>query len=328
MTTMFISLGPTMAARKIAHVSPGIASQASVTRMMTWSTQPPRYPDRIPSVVPSTPAKITAVKPTTIDTRAPKISRDSTSRPTWSVPSRCVMLPPCCHAGGRKRSPSSPTCGSCGAMKSAKIASTANTSRMLIGNSGRPSRRNDARRPGNVRTAARLTLIANPRIDHGVREVHREVDDHDHEPTEDDRRLHHGEVAERNALVEQPPDARPREDSLDYDGDIDHEDEIDPGQRQHRDQRVLEGVLADDERLRQPLEPRELDVLGAEHLEHRRTCQAHVGGGEIPPQREGRHQHVPRRARARRRQPAEIHREEEDEQQADPEGRHRKPEQS
>jgi hypothetical protein len=42
----------------------------------------------MPSRVPITPATSTAVTPTIIDTRAPKISRDSTSRPTWSVPSR------------------------------------------------------------------------------------------------------------------------------------------------------------------------------------------------------------------------------------------------
>ena len=39
---MFISLGPTMAVRKMAKVSAGSASQVSVMRMMTWSTQPPR----------------------------------------------------------------------------------------------------------------------------------------------------------------------------------------------------------------------------------------------------------------------------------------------
>ena len=39
---MFLLLGPTMAARKIANVSAGSASQVSVRRMMTWSTQPPR----------------------------------------------------------------------------------------------------------------------------------------------------------------------------------------------------------------------------------------------------------------------------------------------
>src|SRR5919201_2838788 len=168
----------------------------------------------MPSTVPITPAKMTAVKPTTIDTRAPKISRESTSRPTWSVPSRCAVLPPCCHAGGRKRSPSSPTCGSCGAITSAKIASTANTSTMAIGKIGRPSRRSAGRRHAVVTVAARLPFIADPRIDHGVHEVHREVDDHDHHAAENHRRLHHRKVAEGDALVEQSPDARPREDSL------------------------------------------------------------------------------------------------------------------
>ena len=39
---MFHMLGPTIVARKMAKTSAGSASQASVTRMMAWSTQPPR----------------------------------------------------------------------------------------------------------------------------------------------------------------------------------------------------------------------------------------------------------------------------------------------
>ena len=39
---MFHMLGPTIVARKIAKTSAGSASQASVIRMITWSTQPPR----------------------------------------------------------------------------------------------------------------------------------------------------------------------------------------------------------------------------------------------------------------------------------------------
>src|SRR5882672_12056032 len=198
---------------------------------------------------------------------------------------------------------------------------------MVMGTIGQPSRRKDARRPGNARTAARLALITDPRIDHGVHEVHREVDGHDHHAAEDDGRLHHREVTEGDALVKQAPHARPGEDRLDDDGDVDHQDEVDTRQRQHGNQRVLERVLADHERLRQALEARELDVLGAQHLQHRAAREPHVRGREVPPEREGRHQHVPRGARAGGRQPAEIDGEEEDEQEPHPERRHRQPQQ-
>ena len=49
-----------------------------------------------------TPATITAVKPTTIKTRAPKMSRESTSRPRWSVPSSASGLAPGIQKGGSK----------------------------------------------------------------------------------------------------------------------------------------------------------------------------------------------------------------------------------
>jgi hypothetical protein len=42
MMTMFHMLGPTIVARKIAKTRAGSASQASVRRITTWSTQPPR----------------------------------------------------------------------------------------------------------------------------------------------------------------------------------------------------------------------------------------------------------------------------------------------
>src|SRR6266850_1658419 len=71
MTMMFHMLGPTMAARKIAKTMAGNASQASVTRMMIWSTQPPTYPARIPIAVPMPPATSVPISPTISDTRAP-----------------------------------------------------------------------------------------------------------------------------------------------------------------------------------------------------------------------------------------------------------------
>src|ERR671935_156570 len=51
--------------------------------------------------------------------------------------------------------------------------------------------------------------------------------------------------------LEQPPDSGPGEHGLDHDGDVDHEHEVDSGERQDGNQRVLERVLADDERLGQ-----------------------------------------------------------------------------
>src|SRR5712692_3481971 len=333
MITMFIALGPTIAARKIANVSAGNASQASVIRMITWSTQPPRYPDRIPSTVPRMPAKITAMKPTTSETRGPKMRRERTSRPRWSVPSRCSPVPPSCQAGGWKRSPSVPTSGLWGASTLAKRAVSTNTTMISTGRTGNPSLRKEAYRQASVRAAARLGLafaalpfIADPRVDDRVEDVHEKVDDDDHRAAQEHDGLDDGEIPEGDPLVEQAADAGPGEDGLDDDRDVDHEDEVDPRERQHGDQRVLERVLGDDERLRQPLDARELHVLRAEDLEHGRARQPHVRGREVPAQRERGHEHVRGRARARGRQPAEVHGEEEDHEEPDPEGREREPE--
>src|SRR5262249_9580810 len=140
----------------------------------------------MPSVLPSTPAMITAVKPTIIDTRAPKIKRDSTSRPMWSGPSRGSLLPPAIQAGGRERWGSEPISGLWGAITSAKIASSARVTRITIGIHGQPSVRSRGSRSvmgaatGLGGAGAGLTLIADPRVDDGVEDVDHQVDDDDH----------------------------------------------------------------------------------------------------------------------------------------------------
>src|SRR5919201_262575 len=177
----------------------------------------------MPSAVPSTPAKITAMKPTIMDTRAPKIRRDRTSRPMWSVPSRCALLPPATHAGGLKRWDSEPTSGLWGAMKSAKTAVNVRTTRIRTGNHGRPSRRKAASRQASGSPAARLgaallTLIANPRVYDGVEDVDHQADDDDHRAVHEDGRLHDGKVSERDPFVDQPADAGPGEHRLHHHG--------------------------------------------------------------------------------------------------------------
>src|SRR4051794_19607870 len=262
----------------------------------------------MPSVVPMIPATRTAVMPTIIDTRAPKISRDSTSRPSWSVPSRYSKEPRAIQNGGLKRAVSIPTSGLCGARKSAKIATNAIVPRISTGRSGKsPSRkrRSAAKRdgPAGRRATSVKRLMSSPqsdtRIDDRVKDVNHKIHENNHCAAQDHDPLDDREVAERDALIEQPPDTRPGEHGFDDNRDIDHDHQIDAGQRQYRYQRVLEGVLGDDHELRQALEARQLDVFRAQHFKHRRAGQTHVRGREIPPQSESRHDQVQRRPRPR-----------------------------
>ena len=56
--------------------------------MMSPSSQPPAQPDSSPSGMLTTSAMVTGMTPASSEARAPQISRESTSRPTSSVPSR------------------------------------------------------------------------------------------------------------------------------------------------------------------------------------------------------------------------------------------------
>ena len=56
----------------------------------------------MPSMVPMPPATMVPMTPTSSETRAPKISRLSTSRPWKSVPSKARVLPPVDQNGGSK----------------------------------------------------------------------------------------------------------------------------------------------------------------------------------------------------------------------------------
>src|SRR5439155_10856917 len=233
----------------------------------------------IPSVVPTIPANTTAVRPTTIETRAPKISRDRTSRPSWSVPSRNWVLPPFTQNGGLNRAVRLPISGLCGASWLAKTATKAIPTRItsgIIGTSpSRAARRTEKRGASGVCDGSGMTsagmlmasaLQPDARIDHGVQDVDEQVHDHDHEAAQDHDALDDWEVAEGDALVQEPPDARPGEHRLHHHGDIDHDDEVDAGQREHRDQRVFESVLGDHQGLRQAFQPGQLDVFRAQYI--------------------------------------------------------------
>ncbi len=87
-------------------------------RLSTSSTSPRKYPVMSPRVVPSTVARIVAAGATMRMSRAPSMIRESTSRPTRSVPSRCSEL------GGARSFSGSVANGSSGVIASPRIAHT------------------------------------------------------------------------------------------------------------------------------------------------------------------------------------------------------------
>src|SRR5712671_7971284 len=109
-----------------------------------------------------------------------------------------------------------------------------------------------------VETMAYLLGQANAGIDISVEDVDDEGDDHDHDPGLHDDALHEREIALEDPLVEQPPDAGPGKDHLDDHCRVEHDDEVDAGQCQHRDQRVLEGVYRNHRVAGQALKARQL----------------------------------------------------------------------
>ena len=72
----------------MATMRKGMASMASVSRMMRPSIQPPTRPEKSPRGMLTATAMDTGITPASSEARAPQMSRDSTSRPTSSVPSR------------------------------------------------------------------------------------------------------------------------------------------------------------------------------------------------------------------------------------------------
>ena len=58
--------------------------------MSASSSQPPVYPLSTPMKIPAAAPSPTAMTPTAIDVTAPRMMRESTSRPYWSVPKGCA----------------------------------------------------------------------------------------------------------------------------------------------------------------------------------------------------------------------------------------------
>ena len=116
-------------------------------------------------------------------------------------------------------------------------------------------------------------------------EVRQDDDDGD----EHDEVLHDGVVAPEDGLHEEAGEAGKVEHRLRDDEPADQEGELDPDDRDHGQDGVLERVAPDDDALGLALGPRRADVVLAQHLEQgrardphdeRRGAVAHREGGQ------------------------------------------------
>ena len=81
--------GPSATTNRNATITTGSASTASTIRLAMVSVQPLMYPMARPSAVPSTVPRSVASGAMMRMLRAPTMTRESTSRPSWSVPNQC-----------------------------------------------------------------------------------------------------------------------------------------------------------------------------------------------------------------------------------------------
>src|SRR5438034_2078570 len=266
-------------------------------------------------------ASSTTAAPTSSESRAPYTTRLQTSRPTSSVPNQCVAPGAVSRAETSMRNGSSAISGA-STPTTVVMASNARPTTVARRRTKRTSQRarrrtgsaglgsastlmagRDEPRRGANRAVKWFSLISDPGIEDDVREIHREIDEHVNAGDADDDALDDGIVAPQHRRDDQAPQAGNVEDLLDDHraGNQDRERDADDGHG--RDHRVLERVLVDDGTLAQPLGPAGDDELLAQHVEHRRACDARDQGRLHDAQRER-----GQRERAQRAEPAVLQR--------------------
>src|SRR6266508_1496170 len=327
--TTLVRLGPTITATAMARMRNGMACCTSATRLTSASTHRPTKPATSPSSTPSEPASAAAATPTTSDTRPPNTMRLSTSRPRLSVPS---TWPP--TSGGWSRSRRFCAVGPKGAIHSAPSAHattstiTSMPSRALSGGRRRALRLRGSGSGTGVavtlaerRTAVRSAAKANPWIEPNVTQVDHDVDHHDDRRGEGDKRLNDRHIARGDGFDGQAAHTGIGKDALDHDGVAQDEHDL---QRQEADdwqRRVAHGVADEHRATAQALGVCRSDVVLGQGFQQARPEQAGErgrGGGADGKARED--QTLPAFG-ARRRQPVQIHGEDQDEHDRQPERR-------
>ncbi len=178
-----------------------------------------------------------------------------------------------------------------------------------------------------------------PRIDDRIEDVDHQVDGDENQRHQQQVGGHDRDVDILDRLHEQEPHARPLEHGLGDDGERDHRAELKSGNGDDRHQRVAQRVAEMDGASGQSTGSGEADIVGAQHLQHLRAHQPHDQRHLEQAQRNRRHDQrlQPRDgeqpggpvsdphgvAAPVGRQPAQRHRKQIDQQDADQERRQR-----
>jgi peptide/nickel transport system substrate-binding protein len=102
-----------------------------------------------------------------------------------------------------------------------------------------------------------------------------EIDHDKKEPDQHEIGGHHRNIGKRHRLDEHQPHARPLKHGFRDDRECNDRAELQPGNRDHRYQRVLQCMPEIDRAVAEPAGPREFDVIGAQHLDHLGPDQPH-----------------------------------------------------
>src|SRR5690606_21844425 len=220
-----------------------------------------------PKKMPSTSDTLTTRKPTSSDRRAPCIRRDRMSRPTSSVPSTNRQEPPSSQAGGCSKASRYCMDGSCGAISPAKIATSSMTT-MVHRPISAPRLRlkscqKDLNGPGGAETetvalevvpmSVSSPAMADARIGQPIQDIDAHIDDDDEGGDHQHAALDDRIVALLQAIDQPAPDARPGKDGFGQDRPRPQHADLQADHREHRQQRVAQGMDHDHPQARQTL---------------------------------------------------------------------------
>src|SRR5437762_274460 len=325
MMTCFGS-GPSAATIPSASRIAGNAKNTSITRPITRSAMPPRYPDTRPRTPPTSVAAATDSTATCMERRAPNSTRLKRSRPSASVPNGNAGV------GAARRSDES-----CSGSRSGRRPTPSATA-AKIATIARPTRATGSRaiaastpaRP--KRNVAGALREADSGIQVAIQKVHHDVECHEQDRDREDSALNQRVVALHDGGEEHAADTRDGEDLLDDDRATEKLADLDTEERHHHDESVFEDVPPQHDRGPQTLCPRGADVVSAQHIEHRRASHPHRRRGEREAECDRREQQELQIAEgvahevdvaAGVGEPAQIQREQHDDQRAEPEARQR-----